>query len=129
MEARTVRTSALLVATVAAFVGIITVAHYIYRRRRVQPDAAATRKLYHRTFSQIAAAGNVLRCYSLTSDEEMLFNTFSEVSSAIRDAGLVECKLIIGEFRNTETGGGTGEGGVQVGNYGFRVQTYTGLSG
>ena len=106
MEARTVRTSAVLVATVAAFVGILTVAHYIYRRQRVQPDATATRKLYHRTFSQIAAAGNVLRCYSLTSDEEMLFNTFSEVSSAIRDAGLVECKLIIGEFHHTETGEG-----------------------
>ena len=100
--------TALLVATVAAFVGILTVAHYTYRRRRARSDPTAARKFYKRTLSQdpvtFAVMGNVLRCYSMTSDEGVLFNTFSEVSSAIRDAGLAECKLIIGEFHHTLTG-------------------------
>ena len=83
-------------ASVAAAAAAAT---YIYINRRPRVGKRHKSKFHEDDDAQIyvAMSSNALRCYSMSGEDLVLFDTLGEVSDAIREAGLVECQLIIGE--------------------------------
>ena len=91
----------LALAFTASVAGAAAAATYMYiKRQRARAKKRHKSQLRDDDDAQIYAAmsTNALRCYSMSADDSVLFDTLGEVSDAIREAGLVECQLIIGEF-------------------------------